>query len=213
MSETCDVAIIGGGVIGSAIAYFLLGGTSFKGRVVVIEKDPTYADAATPRSVGGVRQQFSTPENIAISTFGAAFLKNVGDYLTVDGEPPGVPFTEWGYLFLASPAGMDVLKANHETQTRLGADIALMRADELKGRFPWLNVEELAGGSFGRSNEGWTDPYSLLQAFKRKARSLGAVYLNDEAVDIEHGQGRVRAVQLAKGGRLACGVLVNSAGY
>ncbi len=57
MSDTCDVAIVGGGVVGSAIAYFLLGQTSFKGRVVVIEKDSTYADAATSRSVGGIRQQ------------------------------------------------------------------------------------------------------------------------------------------------------------
>ncbi len=213
MGETCDVAIIGGGVVGSAIAYFLLGQTSFKGRVVVIEKDPTYADAATSRSVGGIRQQFSTPENIAMSTFGAAFVKGIADYLTVDGERPNVPFTEWGYLFLASAAGMGVLKTNHATQTRLGADIALMTPDQLKAQFPWLNVEDLAGGSFGRSNEGWTDPYSLLQAFKRKARALGAIYLNDEVVGIERHGGRIEAVQLAKGGRLACGSMVDSAGY
>ena len=80
MSERCDVVIVGGGVVGSAIAYFLLGQTTFKGRVAVIEKDSTYADAATSRSVGGVRQQFSTPENIAMSTFGAAFIKGIADY-------------------------------------------------------------------------------------------------------------------------------------
>jgi FAD-dependent oxidoreductase domain-containing protein 1 len=213
MSESCDVAIVGGGVVGSATAYFLLGQTSFKGRVVVIEKDSSYADAATPRSVGGVRQQFSTPENISISTFGAAFLRNIDEYLSVDGEAPGVPFTQWGYLFLATSSGLDTLKANHATQTGLGADIALMSPDQLKSKFPWLNTADLAGGSFGRTNEGWTDPYGLLQAFKRKARSLGAVYLNDEVVGIERANGRVVAVQLAKGGRLGCGNLVNSAGY
>jgi FAD-dependent oxidoreductase domain-containing protein 1 len=213
MTESCDVAIVGGGVVGSATAYFLLGQTSFTGRVVVIEKDSSYADAATPRSVGGVRQQFSTPENISISTFGAAFLKNIDDYLSVDGEAPGVPFTQWGYLFLASASGLDTLKANHATQTGLGADIVLMAPDQLKVKFPWLNTDGLAGGSFGRSNEGWTDPYGLLQAFKRKARSLGAVYLNDEVVGIERSGGRVAAVKLAKGGRLACGNLVDSAGF
>jgi len=213
MTESCDVAIVGGGVVGSAIAYFLLGQTSFKGRVVVIEKDSTYTDAATPRSVGGVRQQFSTPENISISSFGAAFLKNIGEYLSVDGEAPSVPFTQWGYLFLATPSGLDTLKANHATQTGLGADIALMTPEQLKAKFPWLNTADLAGGSFGRTNEGWTDPYGLLQAFKRKARSLGAVYLNDEAVGIQRAGSRVQAVQLAKAGRLACGTLVDSAGY
>jgi FAD-dependent oxidoreductase domain-containing protein 1 len=213
MTESCDVAIVGGGVVGSATAYFLLAQASFKGRVVVIEKDSTYNDAATSRSVGGVRQQFSTPENISISTFGATFLQNLADFLSVDGEAPTVPFTQWGYLFLATSGGLDILKANHATQRSLGADIALMTPDELKAKFPWLNTGDLAGGSFGRSNEGWTDPYGLLQAFKRKARSLGAVYLNDEVVGIERAGGRIQAVQLAKGGRLACGNMVNCAGY
>ena len=48
--DKCDVAIIGGGVIGSSIAYFLAADPAFKGSVVVIEKDPTYETAATPRS-------------------------------------------------------------------------------------------------------------------------------------------------------------------
>lgn len=213
MTETCDVAIVGGSVVGSSTAYFLLTQPGFKGRVVVIEKDSTYADAATSRSVGGVRQQFSTPENISMSTFGAAFIRNADDYLSVDGASSGVPFTEGGYLFMASEAGLDTLKANHKTQAGMGADIALLKADELKAKFPWLNVEGLAGGAFGRTNEGWTDPYSLLQAFKRKARSLGAVYLTDECVGVEREGNRITAVKLAKGGKLACGNLVNSSGY
>jgi FAD-dependent oxidoreductase domain-containing protein 1 len=213
MNESCDVAIVGGGVIGSAIAYFLLGQTDFRGRVVVVEKDSTYAEAATARSAGGIRQQFSTPENIAMSTFGAHFVKHVGDYLTVDGEAPSLPFTEWGYLFLATQAGLPTLQANHATQRRLGADILLLDPGELKRRFAWLNVEGLAGGSFGRSNEGWIDPYGLLQAFRRKARALGAVYLNDEVVGLERGGPRIAALTLAKAGRLACGHLVDSAGY
>jgi FAD-dependent oxidoreductase domain-containing protein 1 len=213
MTDSCDVAIVGGGVVGSAAAYFLLTQPDFRGRVVVIEKDSTYAEAATSRSVGGIRQQFSTPENIAMSQFGATFVRSIAEHLSVEGEAPAVPFTEWGYLFLASASGLDILKANHATQTRLGADIALMSPEELKAKFPWLNTAGLAGGSFGRRNEGWTDPYSLLQAFKRKARSLGAVYVNDEAVGIERSGSRIQSVQLAKGGRLACANLVDSAGY
>ena len=213
MTQSCDVAIVGGGVIGSAIAYFLLGQTDFRGKVLVIEKDPTYAEAATSRSAGGIRQQFSTPENIAMSTFGAAFVKRVADYLTVEGDAPSIPFTEWGYLFLASAAGLATLQANHATQRRLGADVVLLTPGELKAQFPWLNVEGLASGSFGRSNEGWVDPYSLLQAFRRKARALGAVYVADEAVGIERQGGRVAAVRLAGAGRIGCGALVDSAGY
>src|SRR5262249_50742066 len=152
-------------------------------------------------------------ENIAMSSFGAAFVKRVGEHLGVEGEAPIIPFTQWGYLFLATPAGLPVLEANHKLQLSHGADIALLAPDALKARFPWLRVDDLAAGSFGRSNEGWIDPYSLLQAFKRKARALGAEYLTDEVVGIERRGNRVEAVNLARGGRLACGSMVDSAGY
>ena len=213
MTQSCDVAIVGGGVVGSAIAYFLLGPMGFPGRVIVVEKDPTYAAAATSRSAGGIRQQFSTPENIAMSSFGASFVKHVGDYLSVEGEAPSIPFTEWGYLFLATPAGLAILEANHRTQRGLGADIALLDPAALKARFPWLKTDDLAAGTLGLSNEGWIDPYSLLQAFRRKARALGAVYLTDEAASIERRGNRIEALTLAQGGRIACGSLVDSAGY
>jgi FAD-dependent oxidoreductase domain-containing protein 1 len=211
--QSCDVVIIGGGVIGSAIAYFLAGRTDFKGSITVIEKDPTYEAAATPRSAGGVRQQFSTPENIRMSMFGAAFIKEAGEHLTVDGDVVELPFVEWGYLFLATATGLETLRTNHTTQTSLGAKVALLMPSELKTRFPWLNVADLAGGCFGLANEGWTDPYGLLQAFRRKARSLGVTYLADEVAGLERVGNRVSSVSLRDGGRLACGAVVNAAGY
>ena len=211
--QSCDVVIIGGGVIGSAIAYFLAGRTDFKGSIAVIEKDPAYETAATPRSAGGVRQQFSTPENIRMSMFGAAFIKEAGEHLMVDGEVIELPFVEWGYLFLATATGFETLRTNHTTQTSLGAKVALLMPSELKGRFPWLNVDDLAGGCYGLANEGWTDPYGLLQAFRRKARSLGVTYLADEVTGLERVGNRIASVSLRDGGRLACGAVVNAAGY
>jgi sarcosine oxidase len=208
-----DVVIIGGGVIGSAIAYFLAGPIGFKGSVAVIEKDPTYESAATPRSAGGIRQQFSTPENIKMSQFAAAFVKTIGEHLSVEGEIADVPFTEWGYLFLATESGLDTLRTNHTTQTSLGAKIALLTPSELRTRFPWLNVDDLTGGCYGLANEGWTDPYGLLQAFRRKARSLGVTYMTDEVVDLERVGRRVVSVTLGAGGKLVCGAVVNAAGY
>jgi len=211
--QSCDVAIIGGGVIGSAIAYFLAGRTDFKGSIAVVEKDPTYETAATPRSAGGVRQQFSTPENIQMSMFGAAFIKDVREHLTIDGEVVELPFVEWGYLFLATAAGFETLRTNHTTQTSLGAKVALLTPSEMKVRFPWLHVDDLAGGCYGLANEGWTDPYGLLQAFRRKARSLGVTYLADEVTGLERVGNRIASVTLRGGGRLACSAIVNAAGY
>ena len=211
--DKCDVAIIGGGVMGSAIAYFLAADAGFKGSIAVIEKDPTYETAATPRSAGGIRQQFSTPENIRMGAFGAQFVKSIGEHLSVDGEVAQLPFVEWGYLFLATAAGMDVLGRNHVQQAALGASVALLPAPELKERFPWVNVEDLAGGCYGTANEGWTDPYSLLQAFRRKARALGVTYLADEVVDLKRAGAVITSVTLRNAGSLACGTVVNAAGY
>jgi FAD-dependent oxidoreductase domain-containing protein 1 len=211
--ESCDVLIVGGGVIGSAIAYFLAGRTDFKGSIVVVEKDATYETAATPRSAGGVRQQFSTPENIQMSMFGAAFIKTVGEHLSIDDEVVDLPFTENGYLFLATATGLETLRTNHTAQTSLGAKVALLTPSEMKARFPWLQVEDLAGGCFGLANEGWTDPYGLLQAFRRKARSLGVTYLADEVTGLERVGNRIASASVRAGGRLACGTVVNAAGY
>jgi sarcosine oxidase len=204
--------IVGGAVMGSAVAYFLAGPIGFKGSIVVVERDPTYETAATPRSAGGIRQQFSAPENIRMSMFGAEFVKHIAEHLSVEGEVAELPFVQNGYLFLASAAGESVLRENHVLQTELGADIAWLDPDGLKARFPWLNVDDLAAGTFGRSNEGWTDPYGLLQAFRRKARSLGVTYVKDQVVGFGREGARIATVHLADAGKIACGTVVGAAG-
>lgn len=212
MQKSYDVIIIGGAAVGSATAYFLKGPLGFAGSVAVVERDPTYGEAATPRSLGGIRQQFSTRENILMSRFGMEFVKRVGEHLEVDGDRPDVSLREQGYLFLASPEGLGVLEANHKTQRDLGHDVVLLDPPALKARFPWLNTAGLAAGSLGLKNEGWIDPYALLQAFRRKARVLGAEYIHDEVVGVERNGARIAAVTLKSGGRLACGTVVNSSG-
>ena len=212
MAEHFDVVIVGGGAIGSSIAAFLAMSPDFRGRLGVVERDPSYERASTTRSAGGVRQQFSTPGNIEMSKFGAYFIKNIARYLAVDGEVPQVSFREGGYLFLASESGRSVLEANHGTQRAHGADIALLAPPALAERFPWLNTEGIALGSLGLSNEGWFDPHALLQGFKRKARAQGAVYITDEVVGVERSGGRIASVTLASGARLACGLMIDAAG-
>jgi sarcosine oxidase len=212
MADNYDVVIVGGGAIGSAIGYFLTANPDFSGRVAVIERDPTYARASSPRSAGGVRQQFSTPGNIEMSKFGAHFVKHVGDYLTVDGEAPQLSFREGGYLFLASSDGRPILEHNHAVQKAHGADNVLLGPEALKARFPWLNTENVALGSLGLSNEGWFDPHALLQGFRRKARAAGADYIADEVVAVVRNGTRVEAVTLKSGVPLGCGVMVNAAG-
>ncbi|HST94162.1 MAG TPA: FAD-binding oxidoreductase [Microvirga sp.] len=207
-----DVVIVGGAVMGSSTAYHLLSDPGFEGRVVVIEKDPTYQLSASALSAASIRQQYSSAVNIRISLYGIAFLRRIGEHLEVDGERPQIDLKEGGYLYCATGAGAPILVENQALQAAEGADILLMDPPALRARFPWLNVDDLAAGTWGRTGEGWFDGWGLLQAFRRKARSLGAEYLKGEVADVERDGRKVVAVRLTDGTRIACGTLVNCAG-
>lgn len=211
-SANFDVVIAGGGVIGSAAAYFLTAHPAFDGRVAVIERDPTYTDCTTSRSVGGIRQQFSTRENILLSQFAAEFVKRADEYLAVEGSAPALGFVEAGYLFLAGEHAVETMRTNHALQTRYGASVALIDVEDLQARFPWLDVTGVALGSLGLKNEGWIDPHALLMAFKAKARSRGARYLEGEVTGIDVNKKRIAGVRLADGDAISCAALVNAAG-
>lgn len=208
-----QVLIVGGGVVGSSIAYFLAtSGRLPPSRIGVVEPDPTYAGSSSALSVGGIRQQFSTPENILLSRFGAEFFRAAPDILSTGEHEPDLGFVEAGYLFLASPSGLDALRANQETQTSLGARIEFLTPPSLRERFPWILTDDLAGGGLGLEGEGWVDPHSLLQALRKKAIALGVRFVRDRVVGTTVDGARVRAVSLASGGRLQVDAVVNAAG-
>jgi hypothetical protein len=131
-----DVVIAGGAVVGSATAYFLATHPGFRGRVLVLERDTSYRDCATTRSVASIRHQFSTPQNIQLSMAGTAFIRQAEALLAVDGVAPGLAFREAGYLFLAHEAGLPVLRHNHAVQRAQGANVALLDAADLAARPP-----------------------------------------------------------------------------
>jgi glycine/D-amino acid oxidase-like deaminating enzyme len=207
-----EVVIVGGAAIGSAAAYFLAAHPQFAGRLLVLEQDFSYQRCATTLSVASVRHQFSTPENIRMSMFGSEFIVRLGEHLAVDGEVPDVAWHEGGYLFLASPAGLDTLQANHRTQRELGAMVQLLDPEALRRRFPWLHCDDLAGASLGLRGEGWLDAYALMMALRRKAVSLGAEYRQAQVTGLQRSGRRVLAVSLADGTRIGCGTLINAAG-
>ena len=204
-----DVVIVGGAIIGSAVAYFLTADESFQGRVLVIEKDPSYQDCSTTRSLASIRQQFSTPVNIQLSQFGVEFLRAVKDRLGADVE---VGFREAGYLLLASETGKAILERNVRVQTQQGADVCLLGPAELQARFPWLTTSDLVAGCLGLSGEGWFDAHSLLYALRNTAAARGAEFLTGEVVGLHVAQQRLEAVQLADGRIFSCDELVNAAG-
>jgi FAD-dependent oxidoreductase domain-containing protein 1 len=204
-----DVVIVGGGAIGAAVAYFLKDVEGFSGSVALIERDPTFARAATTLSCSSIRQQFSTPENIRLSRFGLEFLRGMRDHFGPEADPA---LHESGYLILAPEGSEEVLAENHETQISEGAPVALLDPAALKERAPWLSIEGLGGGSLGLSGEGWFDSHALLKTLRTAARDAGAMLLTAEVTAIDVEAGRVAGVRLADGRHLRCGTLVNAAG-
>jgi FAD-dependent oxidoreductase domain-containing protein 1 len=211
-TERADVVIVGGAIIGSSVATFLAMRPDFDGRIVVVERDPTFRTSSTTLSAASIRLQFSTPLNIEISRFGVELISHLDRYLAVGGEVPEVDFVENGYLFLATDAGLATLEHNHAVQRALDVPVALLTPAELRSRFAWLHTEDLAGGSLGLASEGWFDAYALLQGFRRRARALGVEERTGEVVGLERDGDRIGAVRLADGSTLEAGWVVDAAG-
>ena len=178
--------VIGGGIVGSCTAYFL----APHGKVVVIEKDPTYQFASTTLSAASFRSQFSLPLNVRMSRFGAEFLESMADR---------VGLVRRAYLVLAGPQGVATLKANREMQLSEGAEVALFEGRQIGERFPWLNADDIACATLGLKNEGWFDAYSLLRAVRSDAIERGARFVHDEVVAVDRVGNRVAGVRTASG--------------
>src|SRR3954452_723294 len=138
---SADVVIAGGAVMGSSVACHLASDPAFSGRVVVVEKDPTYQFSASALSAASIRQQFSSPVNIAISLYGIGFLREIGERLAVADDRPQIDLREGGDLYVASEAGAKVLREVQAIQNGMDADIVYMEPDALKARFPWLDTD------------------------------------------------------------------------
>ena len=212
ISMQTDVLIVGGAVIGSAAAFFLASQPDFKGKIHVIEQDFSYEKSATALSAASIRHQFSTPENIKLSQFGSAFLKGIEHHLAVGDEVPAVNFKERGYLFLATPDGLNTLQSNHAVQKSEKVDVSLLTSSELSARYAWLNVNDLSAGSIGNSGEGWLDAYGLMQGFRKKAISLGVHYVQARVEKLHRSGRKIISAELTDGTQISFDKLVNAAG-
>ena len=211
MPRPVDVAIVGGGIMGSALAYWLTR-LAPETSVTVIERDPGYRQASSALSAASIRQQFTTPVNIRISQAAIEFLRMAGELLEVGGARPEIGLREGGYLCLADAAAEAALTAAHAVQRATGALVELLSPVALAARFPWLDTTGLAAGTLGLRGEGWFDGPALLAALASKARAQGAHYHRGEVTGMRCAGRRVAAVALADGSEISCGWAVNAAG-
>jgi len=205
-----DIAIIGGGAMGAALAYFLRK-TDPGVDVTVIERDPTYELASTPRASGGVRRLFSLPENIALSNFSIPFFDDFANAMAIDGAPADIGLKKNGYLFIVPPSQRDMLKDNFEIERNMGCNVVWLEPDALKAKFPSMFEDDL-GAAVYSPDDGWLDPYSVLMGLRKKAIALGANFLADAASGFVRNGSTVQSVTLASGKVVTADHFVNAAG-
>jgi len=208
--NTCDVIMVGGGVMGCATAYYLLKKDP-QVKVAVVEKDPTYEFCSTVLSDANIRLQFNVKENIQISQYGLEVLTTFADDMAVAGVKADIAFRQQGNLFMADEVGKNATLKGLATQQNLGCLVEWLTPAQIKERFPLFEVGQLAGGAYG-SLDGTMDAHAVLMAYKNKALELGAEFIVGEVVEIVKTDGQVSGVSLASGEDLLANVVVNSAG-
>ena len=205
-----DIIIVGGGIMGSASAYYLMKADPTL-KVAVVERDSGYSQASTALSMSNVRVQFSLKENVQISLYTLQVLKRFEEDMAVDGQQPKIYFRQEGNLFLVDAAAEAAARQAAKMQKQLGCRVQWWSPDTIKQHYPLYEPEKFIGGTFG-PHDGYFDAYAALMGYRSKARSLGATYIQDEVVKIKKTQQRVAGAELAAQGHLNAAYVINCAG-
>lgn len=210
MVKKTDIIIVGGGVIGSSVAYNLLH-DGFEGEITVFEKNKLYEFSSTPRSAGGIRQLFTTPINIQIGRYSLGKYLTFAEDMAVGDEKAEIDFEQHGYLFLGQQEEMEQFNKQKELQNKLGVPSEVLTKEGLLDIIPELNTDGLAGGLFSHE-DGYLDPYSVMQGYARKAREIGATYVYEEVDTILTSKNGATGIKLVDGTTYQAPIVINCAG-
>ncbi len=213
--DSYDVIIVGGGIMGASTAWFLTDNPDFDGRVLVVERDPTYEFASTTHTNSCMRQQFSEELNVRISQFAADFVKNLRHYMGGDDRVPELAIRSFGYMYLADTDSFaNVLRENIKVQHAAGAATELMTPDQIKVAYPFYNVDDIVLGSINRVDEGYWDGGAVFDWWRRQSRERGVEYLSNEVIAMNRNAAgtKVESVILQSGEVVPCGQVVNASG-
>lgn len=210
-----DVVIVGGAIFGSSVAWWLTQMSGFKGKVLVVERDPSYQFASTSHTNSCIRQQFTAAINIKVSQFGVEFIKNFRRFMGDDPEVPHLALHSFGYLYLAdTPEFAQTLKQNQQVQMALGAGTRHLSREEIAAAYPFYQLDDILAANHNTDNEGYFDGGTMFAWFKRMARRNGVEYIHDEVVAMTKSADgmAITGVRLKSGSTVRCGTIVNASG-
>ena len=210
-----DVVIVGGAIMGSSLAWFLSSNEDFDGRILVVEKDPTYEFSSTMATNSCMRQQFSAELNIKISQFAAEFVKNMRSYMGNDPDVPQLTIHNFGYMYLADNNDFaNTLRDNQKIQIANGAKTKLMTPEDIKRDYPFYNVDDIVLGSLNTHDEGYWEGITVFDWWRKKARAADVHYIQNEVVAMTKDKTgeKISSVTLKSGETISCGTVVNASG-
>lgn len=199
--DSLEVTIIGGGVIGLAIARELcLAGAA----VTVLEAGPALGQGSSSRANGGFRAQFTTAPNIAFSQWSIAELERL------EAETGLLSLHKTGYLFITgTEQGEASLRAAMALQRSMGVDTQWLTPADIVEKAGFVKPEGLRGGTF-HAGDGFLDPASVVAVLAEKVRKLGArILTNTRVVAIRRTSG---VFALDHGAVTTTQIVVNAAG-
>ncbi len=206
MKNSAKVVVIGGGVVGLAVAYNLarLGVKD----VVVLER-AYLGSGATSRCGAGIRQQWGTEMNCKLAKKSMDIFEEMNEMLEVKRD---IELKQKGYLLLAfSDKEMEQFRKNLEVQSKFDIPSREVTPEEAKEIVPHLNLEGIVGGAFCPT-DGHANPFLVTEAYAKAAKRLGVeIYTYTEALDIEKKNDKITAVLTDKG-KIKTDKVVNTAG-
>ncbi|WP_243716048.1 NAD(P)/FAD-dependent oxidoreductase [Actinomadura darangshiensis] len=199
-----DVVVIGGGVMGTSIAFHLA--EAGVRRVVLIERDEL-GGGSTCKAAGGVRAQFSDEVNIRL---GARSLEAFTRFRDRPGQE--IDLHQVGYLFLLSrPEDVASFERSVALQNELGVPSRMVSVAEARRLSPMIGTDGLLAAAFS-PDDGHCTPESVVLGYATAARRHGAVlHTHCEVTGIETDGGDVRAVRTSQG-RIETSTVVCTAG-
>ena len=209
-AKTYDIIIIGGGIMGSATAYYLIKQDP-QIKIAVIEKDPTYTRASTTLSMSNARIQFSLQQNVEISQYTFDILDRFETDMAFKDNTPHIAYRREGNLFMVNAREQTRAQAALDLQRRLGCQVEWWSPDKIKQYYPLYEPASFVGGTFG-ALDGHFDAYAVLMGYRAKARFLGVAYIEGEVVEINSHTNRITGVRLASDDTLKAAFVVNCAG-
>jgi len=186
---TCDLVIIGGGVIGAATAFYA---TRAGLKSMVVEKRSALGELTTSASLAAFRAQFAEPENIALMKESIALFEQFRELTGAD-----IGIHQRGYLFVTTaPDGYERSRARVLTQIRFGLDdVELLTGDECRARFPYIS-SDVTAATF-RQRDGWLSSHELTYGYAHA--SDAKFFVDTRVIDFCRDGNKINGVVTTRG--------------